>query len=408
MKSRSCLLTTILFTLAACADHSDGSSAPQPGTEIRDSAGIRVIENAQPMEGSRVWRVGPEPTVSIGAGEGKDPHMLYQVIGAMRLSDGRIVVANSGDGELRFFDALGTHVATSGGEGEGPGEFRSLEQLEPWAGDSIAAWYGPRLGISIFDSEGNFGRNFTLVRNPDDPNSQTVRPRAVTVAGAILAGQATHMSDEVVVEIRDAEGRLRSSLGLHTGSERYIAHEGTERAREYPPTFGATVAQVPWGDLIVHSLNNRYEIEAFTQDGTLARIVRRGHVPRSPTPDDIAAYIEEKVAWYPPDLASSEIEQYRAEKREQYRSVRVAEVLPAFASVIVDRLNHLWVEEYEAPGEERPGSLWTVFDPEGRVLGFVAMPERLEVFEIGEDYILGLWRDDFHVEYVQVWPLERL
>ena len=98
----------------------------------------------------------------------------------------------------------------------------------------------------------------------------------------------------------------------------------------------------------------------------------------------------------------------RQKKREQYRSVRVAEVLPAFTSVIVDRLNHLWVEEYEAPGEERPGLLWTVFDPDGRVLGFVAMPERLEVFEIGEDYILGLWRDDLRVEYVQVWPLERL
>ena len=153
---------------------------PQPTADtpiqVEDSAGIRVIENAQPMEGSRVWRVGPEPAVSIGAGEGEDPYMLYRVIDATKLSDGGIVIANSGDGQLRVFDARGTHVATSGGEGEGPGEFRSLEQVEPWPGDSIAAWYGPRLGISIFDFEGNFGRNFTLVRNPDDPNSLTLRP----------------------------------------------------------------------------------------------------------------------------------------------------------------------------------------------------------------------------------------
>ena len=36
---------------------------------------------------------------------------------------------------------------------------------------------------------------------------------------------------------------------------------------------------------------------------------------------------------------------------------------------IPSELDHLWVEEYEAPGEDQPGVLWTVFDPEGRVLG---------------------------------------
>ena len=56
---------------------------------------------------------------------------------------------------------------------------------------------------------------------------------------------------------------------------------------------------------------------------------------------------------------------------------------------------------------ERPGSLWTVFDPEGRVLGFVETPEGLRIWEIGEDYILGRADDGLGVESVQVWPLER-
>ena len=81
--------------------------------------------------------------------------------------------------------------------------------------------------------------------------------------------------------------------------------------------------------------------------------------------------------------------------------------MPAFTSVMVDGRNHLWVEEYELPGEERPGSLWTVFDAQGRVQGFVETPDGLEIFEIGEDYILGLWRDELEVEYVQVWELGR-
>ena len=81
--------------------------------------------------------------------------------------------------------------------------------------------------------------------------------------------------------------------------------------------------------------------------------------------------------------------------------------MPAFTSIIVDRLHHLWVEEYELPGEERPGTLWTVFDPEGRVLGFVETPDGPEIHEIGEDYILGHVHDELQVEHVQVWPLRR-
>ena len=78
-----------------------------------------------------------------------------------------------------------------------------------------------------------------------------------------------------------------SSTREHSGDERYITPDGYRSS----PIYSATAAQVPWGDLIVHNLNNRYEFRAFAEDGTVARIVRRDHVPRSPTREDIEAYI---------------------------------------------------------------------------------------------------------------------
>ena len=74
---------------------------------------------------------------------------------------------------------------------------------------------------------------------------------------------------------------------------------------------------------------------------------------------------------------------------------------------MTDAVDHLWVEEYEFPGEERPGRLWTVFDPEGYALGFVETPEVFWIHEIGEDYILTWERDEMGVESVQLWPLDR-
>ena len=158
-----------------------------------------------------------------------------------------------------------------------------------------------------------------------------------------------------------------------------------------------------WGDLIVISPTDRGEITAFTREGTPARIVRLGHEPREPEQAHVDAHIEAQVARVPSEMVAR-----RAEYRRELQDVPVAEHFPAFASVMTDALDHLWVEDFAVPGEDQPGVLWTVLDPEGRVLGFVETPEGLEIYEIGRDYLLGKTQDEeFGVESVQVWRLER-
>lgn len=154
-----------------------------------------------------------------------------------------------------------------------------------------------------------------------------------------------------------------------------------------------------WGDLIVVGNTASYELRAFGRDGSLARIVRREHVPRAPTDDDVEAYIERQVGYSTLTPA--------AESRRRYQSVPVAEHFPAYASVMSDAVSHLWVGEYELLEEERPPRLWTVFDPVGHALGFVETPEGLWIHEIGEDHFLGTTFDELDVEHVQMWPLKR-
>ena len=94
-------------------------------------------------------------------------------------------------------------------------------------------------------------------------------------------------------------------------------------------------------------------------------------------------------------------------KRRCGASTPLAETFPAFSRILSDAAGNLWVREYDFPGEERSAPLWTVFDPDGRVLGFIETPEGLRIGQFGEDYILGHDRDELDVEYVQLWPLER-
>ena len=396
-----------LTALCVLACQQDGEAPAGPGNEVRDSAGIRIVENARPADGSRLpWRIGPEPAASIGVLEGEEPYMLHWVADATKLPDGRIVVANGGTEEVRMFDGDGQHLTTLGGEGEGPREFMSLVGVGRWPGDSIAAWYAGNLGVSIFNSEGVFARTLFL-RSEQSVNWLRARPAAVRQDGTLLSRRV--LDDEsrsAIVEIWDGGGLLSASLGRHPGEEIIFTTDDRGNTLLTNIAYGRRLVTGLWGDLVVVSPTSSYEIRAFREDGTLDRIVRRDHEPRAPTEADRAPYVEDQMIHI---LATPELpEQIVEEARSHFLGAPFAETFPAFTSVMTDAAGNLWVEEYEFPLEDRPGVLWTVFDPTGQVLGFVETPEGLEIFEIGEDYILGTTEDELEVEYVQVWPLVRV
>ena len=348
---RSTILTAVVLTAIGVAGVSASVAHP---VRIMATGGtkVRIVENARPPDGSRLgWRIGPRPLVSIGGGDGGDAAMFTDATDATILRDGRIVVADRGTSELRVFDRSGTHVATWGGQGWGPGQFTDLYRVESFQGDSIVAWSQRNGRLTVLDSQGNFGRVLLLYRD---------------------------------------------AMQLHF--QRYLL----EPRRDPQVIFGRRLVVAPWGDLLVVNATDRYEIRAFAAEGTLARVVRRDHGPRTPTPTQVDAYVEARVAQAP-----GEAVEQRMELRRHYQSVPVADHLPAFGTVMADALDHLWVEEYEVPGEDSSAPLWTVFDPEGRALGFVVTPVGLEILEIGANYIVGRVEDDLGVDFVQVWSLER-
>ena len=405
MKNR---IIATLVALAALACQQDARQQEGPSglpSLIRDSAGIRITENGRPPEGSRLpWRIGPEPTMSIGKLEGEEPYLLHWAGGVARLSDGRIMVGNYGSSEVRMFDGSGGHMASWGGQGEGPGEFMSLSHVAPWPGDSIVAWYSSGLGISVFDSDGNYGRSFVL-QSGEAEVWRRPRPVAVRAGGTILSIRDPEDADTAVVEIWDADGALYASLGTHPSTPRIVTANERGNRELKPIAYARELVRGLWGDLVVLSPTDRYEIRAYRDDGALARIVRREHDLRAPVPADLESYIEWQVGITAsiPGLP----EEHLDGMRQSLAGTPLAETFPAFSRVISDAAGNLWVQEYDFPREERPAPLWTVFDQEGRVLGFIETPKGLRIGQIGEDYILGHYQDELEVEYVQVWPLER-
>ena len=48
---------------------------------------------------------------------------------------------------------------------------------------------------------------------------------------------------------------------------------------------------------------------------------------------------------------------------------------------------------------------WSVFESSGAWLGDVVVPSRLQVLEVGVDYVLGIWHDELDEESVRVYSL---
>ena len=392
----------LLATVAAATACQNGSLPDAPASETRDSAGVRIVDNARPADDARLpWRIGPDPVVSIGEVSGDEAYMLHRANDAATLPDGRIVVANTGTNELRVFDAAGVHLATWGRAGEGPGEFTALAGVAAWPGDSIAAWDARSRAISLFDSDGTLGRSFVL-ESDDRPDEPRLVPGDGTVLGSASRGSGEgYTRAEVTYELRDGRGGVQLSFGDHPGQESFMSTAGPFPTFGYLP-FGRTLSEAPWGNLVVIASNDLYEIRVYDRsDGSLARIVRRDYANRAPTRAEVDEAIDDALART--NLSGQQLEW----TREGYTAMPLVESLPAFRTLLTDALDHLWVREATLPGMERPAPLWTVFDTEGRALGFVETPGDLTILEIGSDYLLGQTTDDLGVETVQVWPLDR-
>ena len=397
-----------LGTLSVACESTRDSSTQSLST-VRDSAGITIIENERPSPDSRLgWKVSATPTLSIGLVEGDPNYEFFQVAGARKLSDGRIMVANSGSNELKLFDFDGTYLGAWGGSGEGPGEFgaSSPDGLHLWPGDSVMGSGSFQGRVSLFDSEGTHGRTFNLADGfqrlvavvPDGSTTKMVATNLFVFGPPTEDGRMSLQRQNMTYAKLNADGSLLDTLVVHPGSDLFVlwdAERASLRVRRHP--FSRSISETVWGSLIVISPNDRYEILAYRADGSLARIVRREHQRRRPTKAEFHDYFAHHYA--------TQSDEEREESLAALEDMALLESLPAFDQVVADNVGYLWVSEYVLPSEEDSG-IWTVFDAEGRVRGLVEVPDNT-VLEIGADYILGTTRDEFGVEYVQLWALAR-
>lgn len=376
----------------------------EPEPDVAAPVNVVVVENPHlPPDSLVSWTIGAAPELSIGLREAEDAYHLFRVRDAVVLQGGRIAIANGGTGEIRMFRPDGAHVVSMGGAGEGPGEFRRLEAIAPWVGDSILGWDGRQQRISVFDGAGHHGRTF---RVPQFNNSFGPEFLGVTQDGRFFLRAGFPQRDDEpfrgmfrpdqMYALLTGEGELAVELGVHPGAEGFLSAGGGFESFYGHPHARSTVATV-WGERVLISSNDVFELRAFTPDGQPSMVVRLDYEADPPTREDMRHWFD--------DFTANDTPEDRAAFRRTFDEFPLLESFPAFTAIVVDELDHVWVREFGTPGDER--AIWVVFDPNGVALGRIETPPGLEVYQIGANYILGRARAEFDVEVVQRWSLAR-
>jgi hypothetical protein len=81
--------------------------------------------------------------------------------------------------------------------------------------------------------------------------------------------------------------------------------------------------------------------------------------------------------------------------------------LPGFTELRASPDGHLWAKRFVVPGLTEALNRWGVFAPVGVFLGNVELPARFRVFDVGDDYLLGVIPDELDVERVHLYRIER-
>lgn len=389
-----------------------------------DSAGIPIATAVTPLWGpGDGWTVDDEPLVEIGTVSGAPEYQFAKVIAAARLTNGDIVVADYGASELRRYDSEGVFIWSAGREGEGPGEFESLDFVAAMPGDSVVTYDWVLMRIQVFDPDGRLARILRAELPSDIASPGGSAPdRPVGVVDGRLIVRFVEMADVTVTGIVRWINYRLVALDLSDGSATSLIVVGGEEVDlgrrddgglddgRYVffnlPEFGAAAGPVAvidteaWRVRLVSPL-----------DGAIERIIRREVEPPEATDAIYEAHIEGIVRMVAGAGGPAEQVDF---VRRMWREYPRAATLPVLRSVHVDASGHVWLAPYYIAGAEPPP--FEVFAPDGTWLGAVALPPGLErgfiqyqapYMEIGTDYVLGVWRDELDVQYVRMYRLNR-
>jgi hypothetical protein len=382
------IMKTIRALLLAGAITTGPLVASGQAPRIRDSSGVRIVENPSRLKAPTAFRLGDRPSFDVGGLEAEPANEFSTRQGyfrGIRLSNGTVAVL---DGRrIQIFDRTGQRLKISGREGKGPGEFMNITSLCSMRGDTIVVADGMLRRVTMMDKAGAFITS-ALFGEHGHAENQFCFDDGTILVGRVLPGDIK------------APRTLRLSRLELGGSVSPIADV------EYPAfdmLVPTTMEMAAWAQRVYVGSGLSHDIKVFAADGTLTSIIRTDDALRPITSDE---------------RAKLQPMGYRAGSTEAERKAAAAQAVaqsktvhwPTFERMFVDVSGRLWVEDWRLY-DPVAASAWTAFDADGRLLGRLTIPaaaskdKAIRVVQFGRDEVFIRRFDDDGALHLTAYPL---
>lgn len=330
---------------------------------------------------------------------------LNAVNGIVLQQNGGIVVANSGNRQLCYFDRNGALVRKTGRRGAGPGEFEVMEDLALYRADSIVVADRMQKRVSVFGPAGEQGRQF-LVTSPDTLGSHT-RTLAIPNGDILLSfGELKTMAPQKDAIVFYQQFFRASPTGAtSTRVARLVESEHFVQALRPEDQMGSTAYwNLQWGrSTSISALPSGFVagdggdnvIRQFDATGQL-RVLHVIPLSRRPiTPELIATYKTTALKAARPER--------RALTERLVNEMPYPSMTPAYGAIIADQAGPLWVQSYPDAGE----SYWLRLDPASASASAYRFPARFRLRAVRSDRACGVGRDADDLETVYCFTIPR-
>lgn len=389
-----------LGCLLACAE--TPSTSP---VSISDSAGIRIVTYQEPLvELGTEWSIDSIPTVTIGVAEGEAVYELDDVVTAVRLQRGTLVIADRGKGQLLAFDGDGRFLRALGGPGEGPGEFGSIGWLQRLGSDTLLVYDHDLRRVTAFTLEAGLAGTIAL------PGGGFAWPGSFRAAdgtfilaltggevwdgirtGAVLPGTTARNRTHFVRFSPD--GQLIDTIGSFGGYEETVTERDGRVATMYAPWGRTTSFALTPDNRIVVGTQEIGELTVLDQDGQREEVVRWPVGDLTITAEHVEQFHDVMFQRFDdPAQKQAAIDQLGELPLPQSRA--------AYGELLTDTRGLVWVAEAHLP--LTPAREWRIIDLQSGDVARVMMPAGFDLLWVGEDEVIGRTRDELGVQRVEV------
>lgn len=383
---RTAPLLSCLIPALACGVSDAGT--PRTATVDTLPGGTVVVRN--PADGiwteASAWRVSED--LRLGAVGGEGPEQFGRIMAIQVDPWGRIYVLDGHAHEVRVFDSTGAYVRAFGREGGGPGELRRPMTMLFDPDGNLRVLDPPNNRISVFDTTGAYragpwmAGSFFTTRWPGGYDDQGYFYNFLPDFGRAFRF--------VIVRFDSALTPLDTIRVPEYKGERfeYTSPDGNNRMETEVPFAPFQVWLLQPGRVMWEGVNDRYRFvsRSLVGDDTL-RIIEREYEPVA-------------VSGADRDSALISLEDFVKEGGRIDPS-RIPGTKPAYSAFFLDRDENVWVLPFTETAQQ--DRLVDVFDPEGRYLGRVSLPFKLQSSPwpvITDRHLYAVTEDDLGVQYV--------